>query len=363
MSDAECAMCGAILKVGEEHDCPERGAWKRRALEMDDPEAKHDRVGRVKRSTVSSSAVTSTATTTSETAVGAPVVVTEASKATATLLDISEIRTDGTQMRSGLDRTHVERLREALESGAVLPPVIVFRSEGGVWVADGHHRLEASTLAGCTQIEAEVREGTQRDAMLYSVGANDGHGLPRSNVDKRRAVLALLRDAEWSQKGNRWVAEAAHVTHPFVGKVRAELETVTSSKPKPTTTVGKDGKSRRKPKARAKEAKPTPKPEPVAKPSPQAVPADHGDVKDPRQAEMFSGFPEAQSSSQVPQRVKPLNPWTVEKLVELAREHLTHDELVELRERIVVELAKAAALRCHAGTCMPHEEAHRECHC
>ena len=60
------------------------------------------------------------------------------------------------------------------------------------------------------------------------------------NDHKRRAVMLLLRDEEWAKKSDRWVAEKCGVSHPFVAKLRGELESDTSSRPR----TGQDGKVR-----------------------------------------------------------------------------------------------------------------------
>jgi hypothetical protein len=76
-----------------------------------------------------------------------------------------------------------------------------------------------------------VRKGTRRDAILYAVGANEGHGLRRTPADKRKAVLTLLEDPEWSKWSNYQIAEACKVTPPFVLRLRREsLVTVTSDR-------------------------------------------------------------------------------------------------------------------------------------
>ena len=54
----------------------------------------------------------------------------------------------------------------------------------------------AAGSLGLTEIEAEIRDGTRRDAILYAVGANSDHGMKRSNRDKRNAVMTLLKDPE-----------------------------------------------------------------------------------------------------------------------------------------------------------------------
>ena len=70
------------------------------------------------------------------------------------------------------------------------------------------------------------RQGTQRDAVLFSVGANGSHGLRRTNADKRRAVETLLRDAEWSQWSNREVARKCSVDESLVRNMRPPVSAV-----------------------------------------------------------------------------------------------------------------------------------------
>ena len=55
-----------------------------------------------------------------------------------------------------------------------------------------------------------------RAAVLYACGANEDHGRPRTIKDKRRAVLKLLEDPDWSTKSSRWIANVyARVSKPL----------------------------------------------------------------------------------------------------------------------------------------------------
>lgn len=165
---------------------------------------------------------------------------------------LGKLRTDGgTQPRASVDRETVSAYVDAYAQKVKFPPVVVFFDGEHHWLADGFHRTLAAREAGLKSIAAEVRNGSQRDAVLYSVGANDKHGLRRTNEDKRRAVRRLLDDAEWAKKSDRWIAEKCAVGYTLVATIRAEQLPVTgSSKPR----VGKDGKVRKPPKAR--DAKP-----------------------------------------------------------------------------------------------------------
>jgi hypothetical protein len=78
----------------------------------------------------------------------------------------------------------------------------------------------AAVKAGRTEILAEVRPGTQREALLFGITANQVHGLPRTNADKRKAVAFLLADAEWSQWSDREIARRCHVDHNVVSRLR-----------------------------------------------------------------------------------------------------------------------------------------------
>jgi hypothetical protein len=162
-------------------------------------------------------------------------------------LAFDKIRTDGgTQPRASIDADTVASYVEAIQSGAEFPPVVVFYDGEDYWLADGFHRVRAANDAGQSRIKVEIEQGTQRDAVLYSVGANATHGMPRTNADKRRAVLVLLKDEEWTKKSDRWIAEQAAVSNHFVAKLRESATGNTPSSPKPRE--GRDGKTRRPPR-------------------------------------------------------------------------------------------------------------------
>lgn len=131
------------------------------------------------------------------------------------------IRIDGgTQARVELDLDTVAEYKAALEAGATFPPVVVFFDGTDNWLADGFHRYFA--YADKASIPADVRQGSKRDAILFSVGANGQHGKRPTNADKRKAVGILLADAVWSVWSDSAIAKACGVSHMTVGRVRAE---------------------------------------------------------------------------------------------------------------------------------------------
>lgn len=189
------------------------------------------------------------------------------------LLPLEEVHTQGdTQSRAALNEDTVAEYAERYTEGVAMPAVVVFYDGKTNWLADGFHRCAGAEKAGKDSIVAEVHQGTRRDAILYSVGANAKHGLRRTNADKRRAVEMLLRDEEWSAKSDRWIAERCGVGHVLVNSMRKELFTENSSAPR----LGQDGKKRKLP-----ERNPEPVPEftPVeseAAPASSPAPEWHG---------------------------------------------------------------------------------------
>ena len=112
---------------------------------------------------------------------------------------IADIRVNGgTQSRANINRDAVADYAESMESGAQFPPIVLFYDGHAYWLADGFHRYEAYARANRHEVLADVRQGTQRDAILYSVGANAAHGLRRTSEDKHRAIMVLLNDPDGS---------------------------------------------------------------------------------------------------------------------------------------------------------------------
>lgn len=140
-----------------------------------------------------------------------------------TTINLSSIRTDGgTQSRAAIDQQVADDYASAMSDGALLPPVTVFHDGTHYWLADGFHRVHAAVGLGWLQVDAAVRQGTQRDAVLFSLSANAVHGLRRSNADKRRAVEVVLADPEWSTWSQGEIAKACGVSREYVNRVVSE---------------------------------------------------------------------------------------------------------------------------------------------
>jgi ParB-like chromosome segregation protein Spo0J len=139
-------------------------------------------------------------------------------------MKLTEITVDSSlQGRCKLNQEVVDEYSETLREGGKLPAITVFRVGSSHYLVDGWHRYFAHKKAGLADIEVNVIEGTMREATLYAVGANDDHGLRRTNDDKRKAVMMLLDDLEWSEWSDREIAKAAKVSFMTVGRIRKSL--------------------------------------------------------------------------------------------------------------------------------------------
>jgi hypothetical protein len=143
------------------------------------------------------------------------------------MIRLDRIRTDEKgqtriNVRPAVVREYATAMTEQVAEGGGLhfPPVVLFTDGGEYWVGDGFHRVLAARKAGLTEIAAEVRPGTQRDAVLFGICANSAHGLRRSNADKRHAVALVLADAEWSQWSDREIARRIQVGHVLASGMR-----------------------------------------------------------------------------------------------------------------------------------------------
>ena len=166
-------------------------------------------------------------------------------------LALATIQIDGgTQIREAIHEDTIENYLEAKNAGATFPPVVVFHDGKRHWLADGFHRYHTALRFEAKTMRCEVFEGTQRDALRYAAQANKTHGLPRTNKDKRNAVMVYLLDDEWSRYSDRKIAEEVGVSHNLVSTMRrevaeAQVSSDDTSNPdiETATRTGKDGKS------------------------------------------------------------------------------------------------------------------------
>lgn len=137
---------------------------------------------------------------------------------------IKDIQIDSSlQNRVKMSDSVVSEYSAAMMEGQQFPPVVIFDDGVKKYLADGFHRLAASKAVGRDRIEADMRNGTRHDAFLFSLQANTTHGLRRTVEDKRYCVQMILEDFEYADSSDREIAQLCLVSHPFVSRIRAEL--------------------------------------------------------------------------------------------------------------------------------------------
>lgn len=143
-------------------------------------------------------------------------------------IKLSDIVIDAeTQQRVSQTDSVIDEYCESIKCGAKFPPVVTFFNGVEYFLVDGFHRYFAYKKAGGIDfLDADIHEGTKRDAILYSASVNGTHGLRLTNKDKRKHVLVLLNDSEWSQWTDTLIAKHCKVTQQFVSKVRREINDI-----------------------------------------------------------------------------------------------------------------------------------------
>lgn len=136
-------------------------------------------------------------------------------------LNIHNINIAGnTQSRVAINQDTVADYAAAMLDDTNFPEPVVFFDGVDYWLADGFHRFHAHLKNGKASIIVEVRKGTQRDAILFSLSANTVHGLRPTTEDKRKAVGIMLADPEWSELTDRAIARHCGCSHTMVSSIR-----------------------------------------------------------------------------------------------------------------------------------------------
>lgn len=140
-------------------------------------------------------------------------------------IKLTKIRLDGgTQPRKEIDEPLVQHYTEVLLEGKdKFPPIELWFDGKAYWPSDGFHRFHAHKRAGFLDIEANVSQGTKRDAFLACLKANGKHGKPRTPDERRYVVQLALEDIELGEKTDTEIALICDVSSMTVGRVRKAL--------------------------------------------------------------------------------------------------------------------------------------------
>lgn len=125
------------------------------------------------------------------------------------------------QSRVCMTAAAIDDYAEAMKAGAEFPACLVVDDGTAIWCVDGFHRVKAAIAAKRPGIECDVIYGTRADAMWWAAGANQRHGVRRTNADKRRAVALALNAVK--DASLRDIAEHCGVSHQMVADIKASL--------------------------------------------------------------------------------------------------------------------------------------------
>lgn len=141
----------------------------------------------------------------------------------------------------GIEQETVQAYVVAMANDSKFPPVIAFREDGHLWLADGFHRAQAATFLGLAEIDADVREGTRTDAILYAAIANVKSGKQMNMAQKREGAERYFEHASLS---NPALARKFAVAESTIRNWRKSLEPPLSSQiceDKKVRTVTRNG--------------------------------------------------------------------------------------------------------------------------
>lgn len=137
------------------------------------------------------------------------------------LVKMTDIRIDGgTQARVSVDPHWVKEMIDNMKNDVVYDAVEARFDGATYWLTDGFHRYHAYTQLGIKEIGVSYLPGTQFDAQLDALGANDKHGKPLSRADRENKVRMALANPLIEDKSNYYIAKLCKFSQPFVASIR-----------------------------------------------------------------------------------------------------------------------------------------------
>ena len=142
------------------------------------------------------------------------------------------------QTRAGTDAETIDNYAEAMADGAQFPEVTVFTDGAHYWLADGFHRVMAAKQNGRTVIAADVRKGTEDDAVVFGGTANNKQGRRPTRADVQHFLQMVWERREAIFGGTPTggnLAEKCGITRQagtkFVNEKLAEMPNATLRSP------------------------------------------------------------------------------------------------------------------------------------
>ncbi|MBZ0316179.1 MAG: ParB/RepB/Spo0J family partition protein [Anaerolineae bacterium] len=132
--------------------------------------------------------------------------------------------------KSGLDEKHLTDLMHVIADGQDTEPVILYRVDGDLLMADGFHRIEAYRRSERTTIPAIVRDGSYEDAEECAENANLQYRKRLSDESKkyifaRRVQRGYLTNGiSWLNLSDKAIAAQLGVSYQAVNDWFEELQ-------------------------------------------------------------------------------------------------------------------------------------------
>lgn len=157
------------------------------------------------------------------------------------------------QTRAGTDAEHICEIAEKMADGHEFPNPVVFRDpRGKLILADGFHRVMAAKQNGRNCINADIREGSRQDAILFGGTANNNQGKVPTRADVRHFLEMV-----WAEKehyfggiptGRNLAAKCGVSSRTGDNFVKEKLGEMAESSPAlpvkaPVKLIGRDGKT------------------------------------------------------------------------------------------------------------------------
>jgi hypothetical protein len=161
-------------------------------------------------------------------------------------VDINDIILDERcQPRAILNPEAVQEYSDIYKEGeAELPALEVVSIDSKLVLIDGFHRLAGARQADQSFIRVTVVEECDIGQALWLASAvNQGHGVRRTNADKRQAVTLALNSDVGEEQSLRTVAEHTGVAHETVRRIKEELsqsDATEKTEPEPPETPHDD---------------------------------------------------------------------------------------------------------------------------
>jgi hypothetical protein len=137
-------------------------------------------------------------------------------------LDLMLLTLDpGVQPRAALDQGVVVEYSEALEQGAVFPPLLVVETPSEFLLVDGWHRRAAAQRLGVDNLPARIMRASADVAIELMAQCNAKHGHRRTQADLTKVVAMLTALPRWKQATDASIAAHCGVSRQAAQRARA----------------------------------------------------------------------------------------------------------------------------------------------